>query len=72
MPEKDFDWKAFDADLASEQKSLYVLFPVKIPYDMKDAVKSAIEDFATDKGIREKDSAIAAGMALASLLGLSR
>ena len=72
VPEKDFDWKAFDADLASEQKSLYVLFPVKIPYDMKDAVKSAIEDFATDKGIREKDSAIAAGMALASLLGLSR
>lgn len=69
-PEADFDWDAFDLQLASAHPQAFVLLPVKVRREMRDALMHAINQYARDHGIKDDDPAIAAGWVVRHLLGL--
>ena len=72
VQQKEFDWKAFEERFKSELTSMYVLFPIKVSLEMKEAFKRTIKELADEHGIKEKDSAKAAGQVIALLLGVSQ
>ena len=70
--QKEFDWKAFEDRFKPKLTLMYVLLPVKVSVEMKEALKKAIKKFANDHGIEEKDFAKMAGQVLGLLLGVSQ
>lgn len=70
--QKEFDWKAFEEQFKSKLTSMYVLFPIKVPLEMKETFKRAIKELADEHGIKEKDPAKTAGEVFALLLGVSQ
>jgi len=72
MEEKDFNWTTFDEQLLLESGSDYVLYPIKIPAEMKETFKVAMDKCIREHQIAEKDIAVAAGSALGILLGVCR
>jgi len=69
-PERDFHWGAFDLEFAERQDSAFVLLPVKVQFEMKQAIKEAIHRYAQEHGIRSNHSAVVAGKVFSCLLGL--
>ena len=70
--QKEFDWKAFEERFKTKLTSMYVLLPVKVSVEMKEIFKRAINEFANEHEIKEKDPAKAAGQVLGLLLGVSQ
>lgn len=70
--QKEFDWKAFEDRFKTKLTLIYVLLPVKVSVEMKEALKKAIKKFANDHGIEEKDFAKMAGQVIGLLLGVSQ
>jgi len=69
-PERDFNWESFDLEFSLKQDSEFVLVPVKVPFERKQALKDAIQQHAREHGITGKDSAVVAGRVFGDLLGL--
>jgi hypothetical protein len=69
--QKEFDWKAFEERFKNRFISTYVLVPVKVPAQRKEAFNQAIKELANKYRIGQKDSTKAAGEVLGLLLGLS-
>jgi hypothetical protein len=68
----NIDWTALEEQFKAKLTSMYVLLPVKVAAEIKEAFNKAIKQLASEHGIREKDSAKAAGQVFALLLGLSQ
>jgi len=69
--QKEFDWKAFDERFKNRLIPTYLLVPVKVPAQEKEAFNRAIKELANKYGIKQKDFAKAAGEVFGLLLGLS-
>ena len=67
-PENDFDFSEFEDDVLSTPDLSHVSLAVKVPIDLKGAMKRAIERYAAEKGIAEEDLAVLAGKVFAALL----
>lgn len=70
--QKKFDWKAFEQRFKAKLSSMYVFLPIKVPAEMKEIFKKAIQQLANKHEIKEKDPAKAAGQVLVLLLGVSQ
>jgi hypothetical protein len=70
--QRQFDWKAFEERLKARFAPVYVLLPVKVQVERKEAFHGAIKELANKHRIKEKDFAKAAGEVLGMLLGLSQ
>lgn len=70
--QKKFDWKAFEQRFKAKLSSMYVFLPIKVPAEMKEIFKKAIQQLANKHEIKEKDPAKAAGQVLGLLLGVSQ
>jgi len=69
-PCRDFPWDLFDKELAADAERPHALLPVKLPRAKLAFVKKTMAEFATRKGIRNKDKAIVAGHVLMAALGI--
>ena len=69
--QRQFDWKAYEEQLKTKLASRYLLLPVKVPADIKESLKEAIEKFACEHGVDEKDFAKAAGEVFSLLLAIN-
>jgi len=71
IPQEDFDWAAFDLKTDRATEARIVLFPVKISFEMKQALGEAVAQYAKEHGLRGKNVPIVAGKVFAHLLGFS-
>jgi ParB family chromosome partitioning protein len=67
-PQNDFDFSEFEDDQLSMPDLTHVSLAVKVPINLKGEMKRAIDRYAAEQRIAEKDSAVLAGTVFAALL----
>lgn len=70
--QKEFDWRAFEQRFKAKLGLMYVFLQIKVPVEMKEIFKKAIQELVNKHEIKEKDPAKAAGQVLGLLLGVSQ
>lgn len=69
-PYKDFNWEEFNGYVAKQMESIYAVLQFKVKLEMKDRLMASIKQYARERGLEEKDSALLAGQVLCRLLGV--
>lgn len=68
--QKEFDWKVFEEQLKTKLAQAYVLLPIKVRLEIKEAFNKAIKRRADEHGLENKDFAKVAGEVFGLLLEL--
>ncbi len=70
-PYREFNWAEFDQYLAKKDESVYGILQFKMTFALKEKVEAAIQKYALENRIAEKDASILGGKILCRLLGVN-
>lgn len=70
-PSKEFNWDDFDEYFEEKTSTVYGIVPLKIKTAHKEALKTALRNYAKKSQIEEKDPAILSGKVVCRLLGVN-